>query len=167
MTTNGNKKQFHPKSLETELLEKRLLELEPGQAVSYEDLTKIIGMDVRPGKGRGYQRLHSARQSIRTHVFFAGDGGVRRLTDSEILELQATRTKHIHKTANKSQKEILAVDVSKLTPETKVLFNLRLSHALLLAQATTAASVKRISAAVAASQDKLPANKCGLALFTE
>lgn len=168
MTDNGDKQTIQPKSREVEILEKRLLELAAGEAVPYGDLTKLIGMDVRPtAGGRGYQRLHSARHSLKDRVFCAGDGGVRRLTDKEILDLQATRTKHIHKTAAKSKCEVLAVDVTKLDADTRNQFNLRLSHALMLAAATTTLSVKRLALSIASANDSLPPNKTGLALFLE
>lgn len=160
---------IRPKAIETEILEKRLLEVGPGEAIAYEVLTAMIGMDVRPAKhGIGYRRLTSALRALRGQgrVFLLG-GGVRRLTDAEILDLQATRTKHIHRVASRSQQEVLSVDLATLSREQRQAFDLRLSHAILLAAATTAAATKRLAAAVAATGDKLPPAKTGLALFHE
>jgi hypothetical protein len=94
-----------------------------------------------------------------------GHGGVQRLTDAEILTRQAVYVRHIHKTAHKSTKELVSIDIGKLDDTGRKSFNLRMSHAVLLENATTAHAVKRIGEAVDASKDKLPPAKTGLALF--
>ena len=103
------------KSADTKVLESVLAEAEVGQLITYEEMSKAIGRDVREF---ALPSLRSARQGLlKTHRMVFGvewNGGYRRLDDSQIVDTTESDRKRMKRLANRSIAKLSVVAFESL-----------------------------------------------------
>lgn len=109
---------FATRRMETQLLEQRLLKMEPGEFVSYDDLTAVCGVDVR---GAGYPLLASARKAAGralSTIFDAVRGeGIKRLEEDEKVAAVSRLVSRGRKTIRKAGDLSCRVDYDAISDD--------------------------------------------------
>lgn len=104
--------------VDTQTLVKRLLEVNEGESIPYELLSKTIDSDVQ-STSRG--ALESARRIVLRDnqiVFGVIHGiGLKRLTASEVVEQEGGSVSKIRRAANRSLKRLSTADFDGLPPQ--------------------------------------------------
>ena len=108
------------KSADTKILESVLSEAKVGDMVTYEDLSRSIGRDVREF---ALPSLRSARHGLLKSagmVFGVETNvGYKRLDDSEIVDSTESDRRRMKRAANRSIAKLSVVAFDRLTPEQK------------------------------------------------
>lgn len=111
---------IHEKSADTKILETVLAEANVGDLITYEQLSKAIGRDVRKF---ALSSLSSARRGIfnaKRYVFGTEKNvGLRRLNDNEIVDSTEHDRKKLRRAAKRTINKLGVVDFDNLTPEKK------------------------------------------------
>lgn len=149
-------------SQDAKLLAARLAIVPHGELVTYEDLRKVIGANVRTSRGHG--ALRTARRLVQeSHraVFRAvPNEGLRRLTDEEVTTIAPAEMRNTtRRKAAKTVRELVTVDYDKLPPAARTAHNVGLSMAGALSLAVSAPSQKRLAQACEKAQVQLPVGK--------
>lgn len=114
-------------SLETRLLVDMLSQVEPGQTVTFADMTAKVGVDV----SGGYGPLQSAKKRVfnDTGAVFSSIKGVgyARLRDGEIVEDAAADRRRVHRMATRATRKLAAVDFDALTVEQRLTHNVEMT----------------------------------------
>jgi hypothetical protein len=154
------KKSIPERSVDTQFLLERLLETDPGETITYEELTDLIGRDVRPG-GDAYPNLFSARR-IAQHdhriVFEAvRKVGIVRLRDDAIVRTAPGSIQRARRAALRGSKVLACVeDFDNLSDKDKLQHNTALSVLGVIAHFAKPKSVKTVAAAVSDAKTRLP-----------
>lgn len=108
------------KSADTLIIENRLRNSQPGELVTYDDLTRLLGRDVRTSC---YGNLRRALHNLeRDHIVFltVRAEGVKRANDTEAAESADSFRQAAHRANRRMVKRICAVkDFESLPKETK------------------------------------------------
>jgi hypothetical protein len=154
------------KSIETELLEKYLLEHQADPLISYASLAAVIAEDVRTG--RGYARLKSARDGLlRDHqILFVNvpKAGWKRADNTEVLATGGNTLRTIHRAAHRGVKRFKATRIGDLTNDQKHEFNATASLLGAVMGVTTTQARTKLLGVVQQTTDKLPVAKTLAAL---
>lgn len=168
MSTAEKKKPLFEASIEARLMADRFAKAAIGETVSYDELTKIIGQNVRGQHIRA--RLHTAlKRVLRDNgIVFAvvANEGYKRLADGELPKLGEVSIRKIGREANRTMKKMGCADFSKMTNAELAAFNASASHLGLLAEVTKPRVSKAIEAATAKTQQQLPTAKAIEAAFS-
>lgn len=147
-------------SVDTRLLYQRLIKLQPGEAVTYDELSALIGADVRVKRR---SNLYSAmRKALSDHVVCSAviKYGIKRLQDDEIAGLGDGVVDRIHGAAGRAVKKLSCVsDFDALSNDNKVKHNAAMSMVGAIALATKPSRVEKVTAAVRTAQSQLPVAK--------
>lgn len=153
----GNVNRAIPElSLDTQTLERALIELPIGGVIDYVDLTMAIGRDVQTvGRGNLATARHRLLKSHRMVFECVKDVGVKRLDDAGKI---ATGERHLHSSRNHarraSQKTSAVDDFNALPNHLKVKHNTVLALAGALRHMTSAVTTKKIAESVGEEQHK-------------
>lgn len=108
------------KSADTKIIESVLAAASVGQLVTYEEISKAIGRDVRQ---HALPSLRSARHGLlkSNRIVFGVETnvGLLRLDDSQIVDSTEADRKRLKRAANRSIAKLSVVDFDKLSPEKK------------------------------------------------
>lgn len=111
---------IHEKSADTQLIESVLAEAKVGDVITYEQLSKVIGRDVRQF---ALSSLSSARRGIfnsKRYVFGVEKNvGLKRLNDNEIVDSTEYDRKKLRRAAKRTLNKLGVVDFDNLTPDKK------------------------------------------------
>ena len=116
-------------SVDTRLLYQRLAELQPGETITYEALSALVGHDVQ----RRRQNLTSARNKALNEDGIVTEAvakvGIKRLTDHDNVSGtgEALRSR-VRRATGKAVRKLMAVDFAALTQEDKIRQNAELSQ---------------------------------------
>lgn len=140
-------------SVDTQVLERRLLELNIGDEVPYQVLSTAIGRNVQ---GPGRHVLASAvRRLLNEHgrVIASVKGqGMKRLDDVGIVSTGAAAIKHIHRTSKRASKRLAAVaDYEALPKPEQARLNLQRAMLGVLAHSTREPQMKKLEGKVGAA----------------
>lgn len=143
--------------VETKLIYQRLIKAEIGELVTYDELTQIVGTDIR--KRRHW--LDSAKDKAEREGYFFGPvtgQGVRRMTHDEAVAL-IDPTEKTQRAARKAIRRSERLDYDSMTPESRVYVTVvrATAHATLVLNSPKAA--KAISASAKESQHELTVQK--------
>ena len=145
-------------SSDTRFLYQRLIKVEAGETITYDELSKEIGRNVRKAR----YLLASARRMALSNdrvVFGTIRGvGLRRMDNSGIVGSVESRTKRIRNQARKGLKELGCVD-GELSRDDTVKHNVGVSVFSVLSEITKPKSIKRLEGKVEATQASLPLAK--------
>ena len=111
---------IHEKSNDTKVIESVLAEAKVGDLITYEEISKAIGRDVRlfamPSLGSARRILLNERKFV---FGVEKNIGYRRLNDSEIVDASVSDRQKIKRAANRSIKKLSVVAFEVLTGEQK------------------------------------------------
>lgn len=153
-------------SVDTQTLERLLMDVPQGGAIDYETLTKAIGRDVQ---SRARHILQSAvRRVLREkQIVFAPimGKGLKRLTDSGVLGVGEAAIASIGRKSRRTVKKLACADYKSLKPSEQTQHNVLVSHLGVLAHITSAGTQKKLEAS--AGHEKLPVAKMLAAMQSE
>ena len=136
------------RSADTRILAARLAQLEVGDAVSCEQLTREMGRPIDSTD----QKLTSARRIILREegkvLAFDGHRNLVCLSDTEVVDGHESYRRRIHNAAKKSCELLSTVAVENLPQAKQKEFYAAMSFGGMLKHVTTVKSAKRLSAAV-------------------
>lgn len=145
-------------SADVRLVVEHMKKVSPGDTVTYQELTRLIGRDVTVHR----HICDSARRILlREHnaVFRAVmNEGFRRLEDSQVVDVVTVeRKQRIRKQAASAIREISSVNYQRLDKDRQLRHNTGLAMFGALIQATGRASVKKLQERVANAGGKIDA----------
>lgn len=112
-------KTIGEKSADTIILEQTLRSADVGDVVSYEDMSKKLGRDVRV---HCYSNLQSARRALETESLFFGvipNEGLKRLTNDEAVVASSDYTRRARSAARRGMRHLAYVPFADLSNEKK------------------------------------------------
>lgn len=114
-------------TIETQEIYKRLTEANPGDVITYLELSELIGKNVQKD---GNSHIQSAKRMLLNDgkVFEAvANVGVKYCNDSESLHSGIAGIRRVRKAVKKSRKKMLCAEFDKLTSSDKIKFNTEFS----------------------------------------
>lgn len=109
------KKTIEQISLESQLIAQRLEQLEVGDVIEYEELTTLIGRDIRKHRGHlatARNRLLRDKQMVFGTIHTVG---LKRLSDAEKITVGRSYIKRSHQAAHKSLVTFSAINLDNLS----------------------------------------------------
>lgn len=143
-------------AIETKIVLERLAKAHPGETVTYEELNKLTGCDVR--KRRNVITTSTNKLlNEQLKVFVADVGkGIRLLTNEEIPALGARDISRVGRIAKRSIKRLAATDYDKLSEQGKITHNTGMTIMALVQRGSTAKSMALVQEAVGKRTTPLP-----------
>lgn len=141
-------------SIETRELYDRLSKLAVGEMVTYEELSKLLGVkSVRASAAAAlnYAR-HMAQRDHRIVTDAVWGVGIKRLSDSEAVAASSGTFSRIRRTAKRGIDRTTAVEFDTLSNEDKIRHNAAVSGLGVLRYLSKPKEIKKLEAAVNASQ---------------
>jgi len=147
-------------SIESQLVIERLLNTEEGDVVTYDELSTVIGRDIRLNR----YCLHTAiNKLLREHqIYFSAvrGVGVKRCNDPEKVDAGTSFVPRIRRMAKKGVRITLSVrDYAKMEKEMQTQHNAQVSLLGAIGAISAAPKLKAIAAKVQEAQEKLPLAK--------
>lgn len=159
----ADKKTISEISVDARLLHQHLAASKVGDTLTWEDMGKVIGRDVRPGS-TGYGALHTARNRAQMDDGMVFDAiakvGLKRLSDAEIVNTGQSAIDRVRRAARKGAKRLLSVkDFGSLPNDLKVKHNAYASLLGAVAQISQSSKVTQLEAHVQNARAALPLAK--------
>ena len=137
-------------SIETTVLIERVKTMKPGDLIRYDELSRLIGQDVR---GEARHILRSARHICQREYQVVTDAdpaiGIRRLTDVELTHDGLRLFTRIRRAAKRGVDRVTSVtDFNALPDEEKIRHNATLSALFVINHMTKPRSIDRIAGSV-------------------
>jgi hypothetical protein len=108
------------KSADTKVIESVLKEAKVGELVTYAAISKAIGRDVREHASGALNTARRALQKECNYVFAVEAGeGLRRLSDTQIVDSTVFDRAKMHRAANRSLKKLGTVDFKSLPEDSQ------------------------------------------------
>lgn len=149
-------------SVEMNLIFKRLTEAAIDETITYDELTKLIGINVRTG---GYRYVKAAREKAlreKQMVFeVVSKVGIRRLSASDVVDHVEGYSSRIRKASRKAFVKLTSINdqYKTLSREKQLRHNLLASVHGAIAHMTTEKTLKRVEAGLKDSSEALPVQK--------
>jgi len=155
MASNG-KRAIAELGADARVLIGRLRELSSNEMLTYEDLSQLIGRDVRTvGRGALTTAMNRLMRDERM-VFAAVHGeGIKRLDDSGIVRVGVGGIERVHRAARRSLLKMGCADFSKLANAEKITHNATAAALGVLANITTQHKLKKLESKVSEKQEPL------------
>lgn len=158
---DGDSKTFEEMSIETTLLIQCFEALGEGKVVSYEDMEKLIGRDVRTA-ARG--ALRTARKRVLCdsgiHIACIPKVGMKRLAPGEALGDGDRKLASSRRAARRADTSYSQVDATRLSDEEKLRLAAGRTRALVIADVASERARKKIESALTGTEAKpLPIGK--------
>jgi hypothetical protein len=145
------------KSSDTKIIEQVLSEIAVGQLVTYDQLSKAIGRDVR---NHALTSLGSARRGLlssKKMVFGVEHNvGLRRLDDCQIVDASESDRAKMKRAANRAISKLGVVDFNSLPPEKKKQHTVASAQMGVIAMFSGKSATKKIESRVNESNATLP-----------
>jgi hypothetical protein len=146
------------KSIETSLLYQKLSTMNPGETVSYGELSEIAGRSVQES---GRSALNSARRMCERDdgkVFgVIRNEALKCLDDNEIVGTAASTIEHIKRTSRRGVRRMGAVrNVAGLGQDDQNRFNAYTSLLGVVAEVSKGSNIKKVLGRVAETRERLP-----------
>lgn len=154
------KRYYHKNkpAVETQELERILLNLQPGEFISYEQLSEIVNMPV-DGQGKGYARLKKARERLEKHDQIVIDcvpgKGVQRRDDEGIVMGVDKRLQGIRNDAAKGIRRVGCAEFNNLSLQMQTSFLAKISMLETLNHFARPSSQKKLEEKVNTRKEKL------------
>jgi len=157
----SDKKAIPEMSIDTRLLIEKMKSVKVGDVISYDELSKIIGRDIR--SRQGYARLQSARRNcLKQHgIVFStvAKEGLRRCDDSQIVGQAEHFVHRAHRISKRGIDTLACADFQKLDNTKRVELNAIASGLGVIHHITSMPAQKKLMAAAQQASDKLPLAK--------
>lgn len=143
-------------AIETQIVLERMAKMNPGEVVSYSELSSLASCDVQ--KRRNVITTSTNKLlAEQGKVFVAEHGkGVRLLTNEEIPSLGAKEIGRISKISKRVARKMATVDYDALSEQAKLHHNTHLTILTLMQRASTQKSLKTVEDAVVKRTNALP-----------
>lgn len=152
-------------SIDGQVLTKRLAEINPGETITYGEMSNLIGRDVRK---EGHSALVCARKYLLRDyqaVFESVMGvGLKRLVDNEIAKIGSHYLRRINKMSSRGIEKLSAVDWNNLDNESKIRHNTDMSALAVQKELSSPRKLKSIEQVVITANRRLPIGET-LAIF--
>lgn len=151
------KQTIQERSIYTQQIYKRLIATKPGDFISYDELTKLIGINVQT-EGYGYRASATRIALVEDKMVFGviPNDGIKRLNDNEIAKLGDSSIRKIRKESKNGIRKVTAVqDFDALTPESKMKHNSTLSVLAAFQHFTKPRNILKIESVVAENQKQI------------
>lgn len=159
--SKDEKKAIPEMSIDTRLLVDKLKSVKIGDTASYDQLTAVIGRDIR--SKQGYARLQSARRHcLKTlGIVFAtvSKEGLRRCDDSQIVGVAEHFVHRAHRIAKRGIDTLACADFDKLDNGRRIELNAIASGLGVIHHITSHSSQKKLMQSTQSAGDKLPLAK--------
>jgi hypothetical protein len=145
---SSNKPSFS-RSIDTKIIIDKLLTMQIGDTITYQELTDLIKRDVTKS-GRGALRS-AVRILLNENGMLFGTvlkTGIKRLTPSEGVGFASDSISRIHREAGRGARRIAAVDYEKLGANDRMKHNATAAVLSAMHESTTSSRVRKIEAAV-------------------
>lgn len=112
-------------SIETKQLLERLIKAEVGELITYQEMTNIVGRDIRKeGCGIMYSARRKAENDCQIVFITVVNKGIKRASDEEIANSGTSAIAKIRRTSHKGKKRLHCVEnFGSLTNESKIHHN--------------------------------------------
>ena len=168
MATVEKNKPLFEISVEARLMAERLARAAMGELVTYDELSDIIGQNVRLQRNKG--RLNTAlRTVLNDHRMVFGvvvNEGYKRLADADMSKIGRQSARKIRREAQRAKKKMACVNLDKLTSEQKSEWNVAATIISMTEEVSAPRAVKAIESAVSKTQQQLPVAKALEAAFS-
>lgn len=147
-------------NIDTKILHDFLKTAKVGQLITYDELSALIGRDVREA-ARGCM-TSAIRRALRDNLVFEAvrNEGYRLLPDEKIAGVGMNAVKRIRRTASRAARKLSCVrDFDAMSNEAKVAHNTGLSVLGAIAHSAGHTAVKRVSRIVEQAATQLPIAK--------
>jgi hypothetical protein len=143
-------------AIETKIVLERLAKAQPGETVTYEELNKLAGCDVR--KRRNIITTSTNKLLVeQAKVFVSETGkGMRLLHNEEIPALGARDIGRVGRIAKRSIRKLAAADYDKLSEQAKIQHNTHMTLLSLVQRGATTKSLALVQEAVTKRTNPLP-----------
>ena len=159
MTKTLNAKLFEM-TADTAILYKHLTAMEPGDTVSYREMSTMLGREIRGDNSHLQSALRAASRDSGAVFDCVRNVGYRRLTDSEIVQTSAPRTARLRKRVEREGKRLAMVaNFDALAINLKQDHNARVSVLGAIAQALKPKAIAEVRNHVSTSMETLPIAK--------
>src|SRR5579872_7337382 len=143
-------------AIETKIVLDRLVKAQPGETISYDELNKLTGCDVRKRRNVLTTPINKLLNE-QAMVFVSEVGkGIRRLTNDEIPALGSRDIGRIGRLAKRSIRRLAATDYDKLSEQGKIQHNTHMTLLSLMQRSSTARSLTLVQEAVTKRTNPLP-----------
>ncbi len=142
-------------SADTRFIRQRLHEMNPGDFISYGELTNLIS---KPVNG-AIPCLQSARQSLLREGFVFGNirgEGIKRLSDAEIVTASDMDISTMRRRARKAGKKLSTVSYELLPPEKQLSYTAKISIVGAIAAIATDKAIGLIEKTAGGRSGELP-----------
>lgn len=147
---------LHEKSSDTKIIESVLRGSSVGDTISYEDLSKAIGRDVREF---AYCAMRTARRTLlKEGMVFGVESGVGlvRLNDSQIIKTTDSDRARLRRIGRHSLRKLEVVKYDSLTPEEKRKHTVASAQMGVIEMFASKSTASRIESKVTADTKVLP-----------
>lgn len=137
-----------------------LREIQPGDILPFDAVTKALGYDARTGPG--YRRAATARNQLRREgisVVIAGDGFLYETPEQTLARHQGRERKGMCRKARKAGESLATINVVKLTPDQRAEFYAERTTNNVVYRVTDSRMHQRLLAAAKVSEAVLPMQK--------
>lgn len=142
-------------AVDTRLLLARLMKAQPGDTVTFADLSEAIGRRVGGGDPHVQSAKRMAERDIGA-VFGSVHGvGYKRLTDIEVVKAADSGIGRIKRAARREGNKLSTVNPTALNSTDRDLYHARLSGFAIVAHAMKGSSLEKLSTAVKAKGEEL------------
>jgi hypothetical protein len=143
-------------AIETRIVLERLAKAQPGETVTYEELDRITGCNVRKRRNVLTTPINKLLNE-QAMVFVSEVGkGIRLLTNEEIPNLGQRDITRVGRIAKRSIKRLAAVDYDKLSEQGKIIHNTSMTILALAQRSSTTKSMSLVQEAVGKRTSPLP-----------
>jgi hypothetical protein len=151
-------------STDSKILASVLQESKPGDVVSYKALSAAIGRDVQSTAKPALDTARRIVQREKRMVFDAVRGeGLKRLTDSEIVDLADKTRDGVRRATRRTVKKMVCVDYEAMPKEKQTKHNTAISLFGVLSELATEKVQHRLGAEIERSGTELPVAKATIA----
>lgn len=155
-----SKKAIPELSADTRVLFERITNLEPNEVVSYDELSKLIGRDVR---GRAVSNLYQARRKALREERIVTESviglGIKRMTDSQVVVGFESFMSRSRRAARREATKLTSVDYPKLSRTDQTKHNAALATLGVIQHIASTSSMNRLETKVQDSSGPLPIGK--------
>lgn len=149
-------------SIDVKTIYDRLILSSVGDIVKYDDMSAMIGRDIRSVRAQWILGSARRRALVQARMLFAAvpKVGIQRLNDSQIVDTGDDALKRIHRLSLRTGRKMTAIQNFEALPAAKKLqHNTQVSALAMLAHMTKDGQMKKLEAAVSKAQVALPLQK--------
>lgn len=149
-------------SIDVKTIFDRLTKCSVGDIVNYEDMSAIIGRDIRGEKASWILSSARKRALTQARMLFGAvpNIGIQRLNDSQIVDTGNHALRCIHRASMRAGRKMTAIQNFEALPADKKLqHNTQISALAVLAHVTKEGQMKKLEGLVSKAQVALPLQK--------